>query len=123
MSDFLFAVLVRVLSAMGEDMTPMASAVTAPELESSSETRTIWLCFECDRFQRSPSPCIYCGSPAQELEAPPGAPHKGKTLLEVFATLEEGWTDCVDCGERWCLECEIHWAECSCPGPHGDERV
>lgn len=26
---------------------------------------------------------------------------------------------CEDCGDRWCTLHEEHWAECSCPGPHG----
>jgi hypothetical protein len=26
----------------------------------------------------------------------------------------------TDGGERWCLEHEIAWADCPCPGPHGD---
>ena len=25
---------------------------------------------------------------------------------------------CPGCGERWCLKCDMHWADCSCPGPH-----
>jgi len=28
---------------------------------------------------------------------------------------------CDLCEEWWCTECEVHWFECSCPGPHDDE--
>ena len=30
---------------------------------------------------------------------------------------------CLQCDERWCLACEVHWAECSCPGPYDDDNV
>lgn len=28
---------------------------------------------------------------------------------------------CPDCGEPWCLNCEQHYADCTCPGPHQDD--
>ena len=28
---------------------------------------------------------------------------------------------CPDCGEPWCEECEDHYADCECPGPHSEE--
>ncbi len=74
-------------------MTPRASALVAPAVSPETASSSVYLCFECDRFQRSPSPCIYCGSPCQELETPPGA-LKGKTLLEVFT--ERGLLDDVE---------------------------
>jgi len=107
-------------------MTPRASALVAPAVSPETAGSSVYLCFECDRFQRSPSPCLYCGSPCQELETPPGA-LKGKTLLEVFTErglLDEdngfGYTVCRACGERWCEACEVHWGACSCPGPHDE---
>ena len=27
---------------------------------------------------------------------------------------------CEDCGEPWCRKCEMHYADCSCVGPHQD---
>ena len=27
---------------------------------------------------------------------------------------------CTMCGEPWCVDCEEHYAECSCPGPHSE---
>ena len=27
---------------------------------------------------------------------------------------------CEGCGEPWCVDCEKHYAECSCPGPHSE---
>jgi len=109
-------------------VTPRASALSAPTVSPERTPLVVWLCFECDRFQRSPSPCLYCGSPCEELETPPGA-LKGKTLLEVFTErgeLEEGdelYADCPQCGERWCMPCETHWGECSCPGPHDESEL
>ena len=71
-------------------MNPRASALAAPTVSAETRSSSVFLCFECDRFQRSSSPCLYCGSPCQELETPPGA-LKGKTLLEVFT--ERGMLD------------------------------
>ena len=28
---------------------------------------------------------------------------------------------CIACGERWCRIHWVHWADCSCPGPHDGE--
>lgn len=28
---------------------------------------------------------------------------------------------CPDCGEPWCEECEDHYADCECIGPHSEE--
>ena len=58
---------------------------------------------------------------------------KPKTLIEVFAAEEaDGKTfklsadcpPCETCGEPWCPDCEEHYAECKCPGPHSymDEK-
>lgn len=27
---------------------------------------------------------------------------------------------CELCGEPWCVECNDHYADCSCPGPHSE---
>jgi hypothetical protein len=32
-------------------------------------------------------------------------------------------TTCPDCGDRWCTKCEVHWAQCSCPGPHEEDDM
>jgi len=34
----------------------------------------------------------------------------------------ENVVDCPHCGERWCTKCEMHWAECPCPGPHEESE-
>jgi len=26
--------------------------------------------------------------------------------------------ECDACGERYCSRCDMHWADCPCPGPH-----
>lgn len=35
--------------------------------------------------------------------------------------------DCVPCphgcGEPWCSDCQEHYADCSCPGPHNEENM
>ena len=34
--------------------------------------------------------------------------------------------DCVECdccGEPWCDDCEEHYADCKCPGPHMDDEM
>ena len=29
---------------------------------------------------------------------------------------------CPDgCGEPWCTDCQLHYADCYCPGPHSEE--
>lgn len=28
---------------------------------------------------------------------------------------------CPDCDEPWCDDCEAHYAECNCIGPHSEE--
>ncbi len=30
---------------------------------------------------------------------------------------------CECCAEPWCEECEAHYADCECPGPHSDGVV
>jgi len=30
-------------------------------------------------------------------------------------------TECPDCGEPWCNDCQDHYADCACPGPHSEE--
>ena len=35
----------------------------------------------------------------------------------------ENVVPCPDCGVRYCLICEVHWADCSCDGPHIDPIV
>ena len=30
-------------------------------------------------------------------------------------------SECPDCGEPWCDDCQEHYAECACPGPHSEE--
>ena len=30
---------------------------------------------------------------------------------------------CTKCEGYWCNLCEVHWDECSCPGPHDQESV
>lgn len=29
--------------------------------------------------------------------------------------------ECECCKERWCLLCDMHWADCACSGPHDDD--
>ena len=29
-------------------------------------------------------------------------------------------SECPDCGEPWCDDCEEHYSDCSCPGPHSE---
>lgn len=29
---------------------------------------------------------------------------------------------CPDCGEPWCEECEMHYADCDHPGPHSEDE-
>jgi hypothetical protein len=44
----------------------------------------VQLCFECDRWQLSPSPCLHCGSVCESYELP--EPEKRpRTLLEVLS--------------------------------------
>jgi hypothetical protein len=38
--------------------------------------------------------------------------------LPVLVAAELPLCDC--CGEPWCPECEMHFAECAHPGPHSD---
>lgn len=28
---------------------------------------------------------------------------------------------CTNCGEAWCDECQLHYADCRCLGPHNAE--
>lgn len=30
-------------------------------------------------------------------------------------------SECPDCGEPWCDECDCHYADCEHPGPHSEE--
>jgi hypothetical protein len=34
--------------------------------------------------------------------------------------------DCIPCpdgcGEPWCSDCQMHYADCACPGPHSEEE-
>jgi len=27
---------------------------------------------------------------------------------------------CEGCGEPWCVDCQLHYADCPCPGPHSE---
>ena len=33
--------------------------------------------------------------------------------------------DCIPCpegcGEPWCSDCQMHYADCDCPGPHSED--
>ena len=29
---------------------------------------------------------------------------------------------CELCEDWWCVECELHWGECPCPGPHDEDQ-
>jgi len=33
--------------------------------------------------------------------------------------------DCIPCpdgcGEPWCSDCQMHYSDCDCPGPHSEE--
>ena len=29
--------------------------------------------------------------------------------------------ECPECGEPYCSDCQKHYAECNCPGPHQDD--
>jgi len=35
--------------------------------------------------------------------------------------------DCIPCpdgcGEPWCPDCQVHYADCDCPGPHSEESM
>ena len=35
--------------------------------------------------------------------------------------------DCIPCpdgcGEPWCSDCQMHYADCDCPGPHSEENM
>ena len=32
------------------------------------------------------------------------------------------YPDCEMCGEAFCEDCNTHYWECSCPGPHQDDE-
>lgn len=29
---------------------------------------------------------------------------------------------CPMCGEPWCTDCNMHYADCECPGPNSEEE-
>ena len=31
-------------------------------------------------------------------------------------------SECPDCGEPWCDDCDDHYADCACPGPHSEDE-
>jgi len=41
--------------------------------------------------------------------------------------MRAAWIDrarhCEACGERWCTQCEQHWALCGCPGDHDGDVI
>jgi len=53
-------------------------------------------------------------------ESGPGEPHTIDFSKPVkFA---DECVACELCGEPWCLECNDHYADCSCPGPHSERE-
>jgi len=55
---------------------------------------------------------------------PPDDPTVELFEVEIYRAqsdldLDPARPPCLDCGEPWCSECETHYADCSCAGPHG----
>jgi len=42
-------------------------------------------------------------------------------IVPVTPGVDEGYlaavVPCTDCGERYCTQCQMHWADCPCAGP------
>jgi hypothetical protein len=58
-------------------------------------------------------------------------PHRFDKHKRILELMDDGWVRvktaancaiCPDCGEPYCLDCDKHYFECECPGPHQDDE-
>jgi hypothetical protein len=64
--------------------------------------------------------CLWLKSlPLLEVDYPRVVPPKGWSRVMHAADMVE----CECCGEPYCPECDTHYADCECIGPHEDEAI
>ena len=94
----------------------MLKAVTVGSISSVLNRVSKWTCY-ASTIGSLRSSFFWCLEAARSMwvmmRNP--APAEGDYLANVI--------ECPLCGERWCLVCETHWADCSCPGPEGAESL
>lgn len=89
---------------------------------------------------RDPAPCSVCDEMFHDDELNSGVCSKCEEFFSGESDPEEDLLDeespptkddtedpysslslCGSCGAYWCGVCALHWADCPCPGVHGDE--